>query len=250
MPLDPRFLEVPLAHRGLHDKAQSAPENSPGAFRRAIAKGYGIELDCQVSADGQAMVFHDRNLDRLTDCDGPVNTRSAAELGRIKLKHSSDFIPTLATVLSLIDAKVPVLIEIKDQDGAFGENIGPLSAAIAGDVMEYPGPVAVMSFNPNAVAAVKQAAPNIETGLVTRDFLAEGRDDIPPPRRRDLTAMSGLGASGAAFISHDRADLASPVVARVKNAGMPILCWTVRSPTEEEIARNVADNITFEGYLP
>ncbi|WP_269843278.1 glycerophosphodiester phosphodiesterase family protein, partial [Brevirhabdus pacifica] len=79
------FLRLPLAHRGLHDRAQGRPENSLAAFRAAIEAGFGIELDVQPSADGRAMVFHDETLDRLTARKGPVAALPAEELGRIPL---------------------------------------------------------------------------------------------------------------------------------------------------------------------
>ena len=60
----------PIAHRGLHDAPSGVIENTPSAFRAAIASGYGIECDLQVSADGEAMVYHDDVLGRLTDHHG------------------------------------------------------------------------------------------------------------------------------------------------------------------------------------
>src|SRR4029079_14090478 len=59
----------PWAHRGLHDVQKGVIENTPSAFTAAIAAGYGIECDLQVSADGEAMVFHDAGLGRLTEAD-------------------------------------------------------------------------------------------------------------------------------------------------------------------------------------
>ena len=98
-PLPAAFLTRPIAHRALHDRAARRPENSRAAIRAAIAAGYGIEIDLQLSADGVPMVFHDETLDRLTAERGPVRARSARELGEIRLKGSEDRIPTLAQVL-------------------------------------------------------------------------------------------------------------------------------------------------------
>jgi hypothetical protein len=56
--------------------------------------------------------------------------------------------------------------------------------------------------------------------------------------------------SAPGFISHDWTDLGSPRVAELKSNGTPILCWTVTTAQIEAEARRVADNITFEGYLP
>ncbi|MEM9757332.1 MAG: glycerophosphodiester phosphodiesterase family protein, partial [Pseudomonadota bacterium] len=77
------FLGPPIAHRGLH--GPGVPENSLAAVSAAVAAGYGIELDLQVSADGVAMVFHDATLDRMTAACGPVRSRPAAELAALGL---------------------------------------------------------------------------------------------------------------------------------------------------------------------
>ena len=113
----------------------------------------------------------------------------------------------------------------------------------------YDGPVALMSFNPHSVAALAEAAPGRPRGLTTCAF--DGADwSLPDYRRAELAALADAERTGAAFVSHDRRDLANPALARLKAEGLPILTWTVRSPAEEAAARRVADNITFEGYRP
>ena len=67
--LDPAFLAAPLAHRAYHDREQGRPENSRAAVRAAIARGYGIETDVQLSADGHVVVLHD--LLKLSDWQPP-----------------------------------------------------------------------------------------------------------------------------------------------------------------------------------
>ncbi len=249
MALHPDFLTRPLAHRGLHDHAQAAPENSPTAFRAAIDKGYGIELDLQISLDGQPIVFHDYELDRLTDEVGLVSDRTAAELGQIRLKNSNDTIPTLAQILALTDGRAPLLIELKDQDGQLGPDIGALSAQTTHLLRSYPGPVAVMSYNPFAVAAVGKAAPDVSLGMVTSAFTDPSWQNLDPQQREKLIRMDDLNRVGACFISHNRTDLASSHVQRAKASGLHILCWTVGSAEQEAEAREIADNITFEGYF-
>jgi glycerophosphoryl diester phosphodiesterase len=247
--LPPALLRAPIAHRGLHDPAAGIIENSRAAAGAAIAAGYGIELDIQASADVEAMVFHDDEMLRLTDAPGLVRDYSAAALGRIGLKGAAETVPTLAEFLALVDGRAPLLIEIKDQDGALGPDVGRLEARVAGLLAAYAGEAAVMSFNPHSVAAFADAAPDRPRGLTTCAF--EDADwSIPDYRRAELAAMQDVGRVGAAFISHDHDDLANPRVAKLKAAGMPILCWTVRSPAEEAAARKVADNVTFEGFRP
>lgn len=247
MSLHPDFLRLPVAHRALHDRAQGRPENSRAAVRAAVAAGYGIEIDLQGSADGVAMVFHDDDLDRLTGAAGPVRARSAAELGAIRLRDAEEGIPTLAEVLAIVAGRVPLLIEIKDQSGGMGPEMGALPQATAAALAGYAGPVAVMSFNPHAVAAMARLAPDIPRGLTTYAWDDDHAPEDPALRAR-LAAIADYDAVGASFVSHHWRDLARPRVAELKAAGAAILCWTIRAPAEEAQARRVAQNITFEGY--
>ncbi len=242
------FLDRPIAHRALHDAAQGRPENSRAALRAAIAGGYGIEIDVQPSADGVPMVFHDEDLDRLTDATGPVNARSAAALGQIRLRDSDEGIPTLAEVLEIVGGRVPLLVEIKDQDGQMGEGIGPLEAATARVLAGYAGPVAVMSFNPHSVAAMARLAPGIPRGLTTSAWDPADWAPVAPAVCDRLRDIPDYERTGACFISHEATDLARPRVAELARAGAAILCWTICSPQAEASARRIAQNVTFEGY--
>ncbi|OIP86566.1 MAG: phosphodiesterase [Rhodobacterales bacterium CG2_30_65_12] len=242
------FLSAPIAHRALHDKAAGRVENAPAAIRAAVAAGYNIETDVQLSADGVAMVFHDDELDRLTGESGPVNARTAAELAAIPLTGGGEGIPTLAQVLKIVAGRVGLLIEIKDQTRAMGPDVGPLERAVAETLAGYDGPVAVMSFNPYSVAAMAEVAPDLPRGLTTYRFDDPDAQALPETRRAQLAAIADFEAVGASFISHDARDLASPRVAELKARGVPVLCWTIRSPEAETQARELADNITFEGY--
>lgn len=246
--LSSEFLRVPLAHRSLHDVFDSRPENSRAGIRAAIAAGYGIEIDLQLSSDHQAMVFHDYELARLTGASGALRLRTADELSKLTLSGGDEGIPTLQDVLQLVDGKIPLLIEIKDQDGAMGTDVGPLERATADAIAGYSGPVAVMSFNPNSVAEMARLAPNIARGLVTcaYDPEVEVLSDEMCDHLREIPDYDRVGAS---FISHDFVDLDRPRVAALLNAGANVLCWTVGSPEQEKQARKVAENITFEGYL-
>ncbi len=243
------FLTVPLAHRGLHDPAAGRPENSRAAIRAAMDAGYGIEIDLQLSRDGRAMVFHDDVLDRVTPATGPLAQRLAAELQAIPLSGGQEGIPRLADVLDLVDGKVPLLIELKDQHGAMGPTDGALERAVALDLQGYAGPVALMSFNPHMVITLAGLAPEWPRGLVTCAYRAADWPLLPQARRAALRAISDYARAGAVFVSHAADDLASPHVARRRAQGAKLLTWTIRSPREEAVARRVADNITFEGYL-
>lgn len=247
--LSPAFLGVPLAHRALHDVAQGRPENSRAAIHAAIEAGYGVEIDLQLSADGQAMVFHDYALNRLADDTGPIRAKTEAQLRRTNLTGGSEGIPTLSEVLDLVDGRAALLIEIKDQDGAMGPNVGRLEEAAARALEGYDGPAAFMSFNPHATAAMVDMSPDTPRGIVTSAFALKDWFLLPSRTRDHLRTIPDFDRVQADFISHEVADLPRPRVAELKARGVPILCWTVRSPEQEIEARKVADNVTFEGYL-
>lgn len=246
--LPPAFLARPIAHRGYHDAATGRIENSRSAFAAAMDAGYGIELDVQLSRDGVAMVFHDTVLDRLTDETGPVRDRDAAALQDIALTGSRDTIQTLTQVLRAIDGTVPVLVEIKDQSGVMGDSDGQLEQATADALTGYAGPLAMMSFNPDMVNRFGRMAPTIPRGLVGSAWRQTEESHVPVDTRARLAAIADFDTVGASFLSFEKTDLDLPFVQRLKLRGVPILCWTVRSREQENAARALADNITFEGY--
>ncbi|MCK0168826.1 phosphodiesterase [Jannaschia sp. S6380] len=237
-----------IAHRGLHGPGR--PENSMDAFRAALDLGIPIELDVQPSADGVAMAFHDNHMRRLTGLDLLVDSLDADALGGTALRGGNGGVPRLSQVLDLVAGRVPLLIEVKDRDGAMGPDVGPLEAAVIADLARYDGDVAVMSFNPHAVACFQRDAPHLPRGLVTAAFRAEHWPDLSAETRARLARIPDIDRLGASFISHEAAALDMPRVAEIKATGLPILCWTVRSRAEELRARRVADAVTFEGYLP
>jgi glycerophosphoryl diester phosphodiesterase len=248
VPLPLAFLSRPIAHRALHGPGR--PENGLAAVRAAVASGYGIEIDLQLASDGVAMVFHDDDLGRLTGAQGAVALHSAAALQAIPLTGGDEGIPTFAQVLAAVGGRVPLLVEVKDQDGDLGPGIGRLEQAAAADLAGYDGPVALMSFNPHAVAALARLAPDRPRGLTTSAY---EYDDWAPVSRAAcdrLREIPDYDRVGASFISHEATDLARPRVADLKARGARVLCWTIRSPAAEAEARRVAENVTFEDYLP
>lgn len=247
--LSPAFLTRPIAHRGYHNKAEGVIENSPSAFAAAIAADYPIELDLQLSRDGVPMVFHDDTLGRLTAETGAVRDRDAAELETFTLTGGTDRIPTLARVLEQVDGAVPLLIELKDQHGAMGDTDGVLEQAALEALKNYAGQFALMSFNPSMMAKVAALSPETPRGIIGCAWRKIDEPHVPVDRRAALATIPGFEEIGADFLSHDHTNLESPRVEQLKAAGVPILCWTIRSPEQERQARKIADNITFEGYV-
>jgi glycerophosphoryl diester phosphodiesterase len=202
----------------------------------------------QLSSDDVPMVFHDEDLDRLTDATGPVNARTAAELARIGLNGGPDCIPTLAAVLALIGGRGPLLIEIKDQSLTMGPTDGRLEAATAAALAGYQGDVALMSFNPHSVAHMARLAPHLPRGITTSAYDPKDWSPLPVETCDRLRLIPDYDATGSSFISHQGGDLARPRVAELKAQGAKVLCWTIRSPEAEASVRRIADNVTFEGY--
>ena len=227
--------QATYAHRGLHGGGRV--ENSPSAFAAAIERGLGTECDVQRSRDGQAMVFHDWELDRLTGTSGAVKTRDATELGRIALGGTGDTIPTLAQLLAMVEGKVPLLIEIKSKRDV---RFAPLCFAVRRALEGYRGPVAVMSFDPRAVGWFARHAPHIVRGLVVTE---EGRRTLSGRFRRHLS----LWQARAEFLAYDVRDLPSPFASAQRKRGLPLLTWTVRSLELAERARVHADAAIAEG---
>ncbi len=240
------WLRRPFAHRGLHDAERGVIENSLSAVKAAMGKGYAVEVDLQCAADDMPVVFHDAKLDRLTGETGPVAARDAEVLHKIPLRNSGDTILPFTDLLDLVEGRVPLLLEVKSawrRDGVFEKNIAkPLAA--------YKGPVGVMSFDPYAVAAFREAAPSISRGLVSERF---GKDQWPQLSARQRFTMRHLLTSAFArpqFIAYDVRALpaVAPLAARL--AGLPLLAWTVRTEEERVRALRYVDAIIFEGIRP
>jgi glycerophosphoryl diester phosphodiesterase len=237
----------PIAHRGLHDRSQGLVENSLGAARAAIARGFAIECDVQLTGDGDAVVFHDFSLDRLTRKGGRVDGLSTAALAAIAYRDGSDRIAPLSAFLAAIDGQVPLVCEIKSRfDGDLR-----LADRVATLMRDYPGPVAIKSFDPAVIAHLRKDPPS-PLGIV-----AEAAYDDPewielsPIRKRELAALAHFSETRPDFLSYHVDDLphAAPLLFRAA-LGLPVMTWTVRRPEQRELARHWADQIVFEGFLP
>lgn len=248
IPLSAAFLAAPIAHRAYHDVAAGRPENSRAAVRAAVAAGYGVEIDLQLSRDGVAMVFHDETLERLTPRDGWLRDFDAAELAAIPLAGGDEGIPTFGDILALVAGRVPLLVELKDQTLRMDETDGRLEAATVAALQGYDGPVALMSFNPHCLAHLARLAPHLSRGITTSAYDPADWAPLPAPVCDRLRPIPDYDRVAASFISHEAADLSNPRVAELASQGATILCWTIKSPEAEAAARRIAANVTFEGY--
>ena len=225
------------AHRGLH--APGVPENSCAAIEHAIAGGYGIECDVQRSGDGQPVVFHDFDLDRLTQESGPVARRSAAQLGAMQLSGTAQTIPTLRQVLKLVDGQVPILIEVKSSRE---QRVAATCLAVRRVLEGYTGAHGVMSFDPRVAGWFRRHSPHTVRGLV----VTEGEDRALPGRIRRHLA---LWHARPDFLAYDIRDLPSRFAASQRRRGIPVATWTVRSAEHRDRAAVHADAPIFEGVV-
>src|SRR3954449_1027252 len=156
----------PIAHRGLHDAAAGIIENTASAFAAAIAGGFGIETDLQISSDGEAMVHHDFALGRLTLGSRQLAAMTAAGLKAVPFKASPDRMMTLGELCDFVAARTPLLIELKSRfDGD-----RRLATRAAEVLKNYAGPVAVMSFDPAPIEALREIAPSLLRGIVAERY--------------------------------------------------------------------------------
>lgn len=239
----------PIAHRGLHGLTPGVIENSGSAALAAIEGGFGIECDVQLTADGEAVVFHDFVLDRLTLETGPVASRTAAALGAITLKGSADPIPTLSAFIDLIGGRVPLVIEIKsrfDGDLALTRRTAEIVSARSGQ------PIVIKSFDPEVVASLKDLAPSIPRGIVGMNAYDYGDYAVlSAERKHALANLLHFGESRPDFLSWKVTDLDSAAPYLCRNVlGMPLMSWTVRTPEQRAMAASRADQMVFEGFHP
>lgn len=224
----------PFAHRGLHD-TPARPENSHAAFAAAIEAGHPIELDVHLSADGHVVVVHDDDLGRLAGDPRPVSDIPLAELQAVSLLGTEESVPTLASVLELVDGRVPVLIEIKNR-GA----VGPLEDAVAEQLLLYSGDVAVMSFNPYTLSRMAEVAPDVTRGQLSGTF---SKEDLPAYQVFALKRLLMNWTSKPHFIAYELDALPSLTTSLQRLRGRTLLAWTPADARTAERASSLSDNI-------
>ena len=231
-----------FAHRGLH--GPGIPENTPAAFEAAIARGYGIELDVRLSADGKAVVFHDSTLKRLAGRSERVSSLTAQELSQISLTDSDQTIQPLRAVLETINDRAPVLIELKSDSAMAAE----LEGAVGSVASAYEGRAAVMSWNVPSMIWMRRFFPEIPRGLVMTSFWG-GLSFSANPLLLAAWLMPVVRWSGASFLAHDIRHLPSRRSKWMRKHGMPVVTWTVRTEEQLARARAYADAPVFEGKI-
>ena len=231
------LMEKMFAHRGLWNK--DYPENSLAAFKNAIENGYGIELDVNTIEDGTPVVFHDSKMSRMTGKDRYIQNLPKEELENITLLDSEEKIPTLEEVLKLVKGKVPLLIEIKNQ-----EKVGPLERRVLDLLKNYKGEYAIQSFNPYTLRWFYEHAPKIWRGQLTSYFKGQKLSIF---KKLILRKLGMRKFTGQNFVSYDIANLPNRFTKKLE---VPLLSWTIKNQDSYYKALQYSDNVIFEGFEP
>ena len=239
-----KYKSIRYAHRGLHDGGRA--ENSLSAFAAAKARGYGIEFDLRLSADGVLVVHHDATLHRTCGIDARVVDKTSAELKSHSLFGMPEGVPTFRELLELVNGSIPMLVELKQAAGESG-----VAEAFLREIDGYHGEFIVESFNPGVLKKVKKARPDILVGILSCNYSKEEkyrgnllfwlleRLYLNFLMRPDFIAYEKSGSDGKTL----------RYIRRKYNT--PLFAWTVKSPEEERRAYGDGfDTVIFEGYIP
>ena len=239
----------PIAHRGLHNANVGRGENDIRAVEAAIDAGYNVEVDLQETFDGEALVFHDADLMRLT---GHVGRVRALPLHTLLDMHLATGAPlwSLDALLNCVDGRAGLLIEIKSLFRR-DEPQTRFVAGIARKLAAYRGPVAVKSFDPDILATMRRAAPQIPRGALADAARAPHQHGgAGVIERFALRHVLHAPRTRPAFVSYALQDLPRAAPLLLRRLGLPLIVWTVRGQGEADRARQWADQIVFEGFTP
>ncbi len=240
----------PIAHRGLHDPDGGLEENTAGAFQAALAAGVGIECDVRPARGGLPVVFHDATLDRMTHATGPLRDLSPAALAQVRTRRTGEPLPALDEVLHLVSGRVPLLIEVKSE---WEPPDTDFLRQIAAACLDYDGPVALMSFDPDVMTVLRELAPQVPRGIVSGSYRdADGSrwwgEDVTAERAERLCHLLESGPAAPDFYAYDVSALPTPVTRFVREVCRnPLFTWTVRTQSDRQTARLWADAPIFEG---
>ena len=214
--------------------------------RRPIAGNYGIEVDLQISADGEAMVHHDDRLGRLAAGDGALRELTAAALKAVAFHATPERMMTLGDLCDLVAGRVPMMIELKSRFD------GDLASPPAPPLCSPPTVArsASASFDPALVGKLRRIAPQLARGII-----AERHYDHPEwhglgrLRRLELAFLLHGLSSRPDFVAYRVRDLTAVAPRAARHMfGLPLLTWTVRSEADRALATRFADQIIFEGF--
>ena len=240
------FLGRLYAHRGLHDNASDAPENSLAAFRKAVEKGFGIELDVQLTKDLVPVVFHDFTLKRVCGVDKKVRELTFDQLQELRLCGSDQRIPSFDQVLRLVKGRVPLIIEYKIE--ALDTRVCELGDRLLSD---YPGAYCMESFNPLGVWWYKRHRKEVFRGILSDNYVKNGDRAFPAIFYEILHNMLFNFLAKPDFIAYNcrhYKDTARLICRNLYRA--PAVAWTIKSQRELEERRADFDLFIFDSFVP
>ena len=239
-----KFTDVYYAHRGLHDNASEAPENSLAAFVRAVKAGYGIEMDIQLSKDRIPVVFHDFTLKRVCGREGKVCDYTYQELKEFKLYNSGETIPRFEDVLKAVGGRVPLIVELKVE--WMDISVCPLADAL---LQDYRGLYCIESFNPLAILWYRRYRNDVVRGQLSDGFLKSGEFKGILYFFLQNLLLNWVTKPDFVAYNHKYADVAARKLSRGLYRNMAA-AWTIKSQEELERARSKFDIFIFDSFIP
>jgi len=233
------------AHRGLH--GNGIPENSMAAFRLAKEKGYGIELDVHLLADGDLAVIHDASLRRTAGVDLQIEDLTADQLSAYPLEGTVETIPLFRQVLELYSGEAPLIIELKAERG----NYKALCAAVCYALEDYTGACCIESFDPRCVFWFRKHRKDAVRGILAMNYFRNEKTKLPFILKFVLTHNLLNFLLRPDFIAYRFEDrkLLGNFLCRKLWGGLGVT-WTVRSGEAYDTAGSEGWLSIFEGFCP
>lgn len=232
------------AHRGLHDNASDAPENSMRAFQMAVEAGFGIELDVQMTKDGVPVVFHDYTLKRICDAEGKVYQYTYDELQQMSLCGTDQKIPRFEDVLKLVDGKVPLIVELKIE--STDTSVCPAADKLLSD---YKGMYCIESFNPLGVLWYRRNRRHVVRGQLADAFYREGEYRGPLYFLLQNLLFNWLVKPDFIAFNHKYPGSLSRSLCRGLYRSTAA-AWTIKSQAELDEAAKHFDIYIFDSFMP
>lgn len=232
-----------IAHRGLHSKDKSVPENSPKAFSAAIERGYGIECDINLLGDGTPVVFHDKNLLRLCGEDRALKDLTVDDIKKCRLLGTDQVPMTLREFLEFVDGRVPLLIELKP----FGP-YRPLCEAFWETIKDYRGVWAMHSFHPWAVLWFKKNHPEVIRGQISEFF--EQDQEMSPLLKFCMKHLVFNLWTRPDFVNYGVHNMPNRYCDRAQRHGIVVIGFASRNQEQFDFCKKRYANSVFEFFEP
>ncbi len=232
------------AHRGLHDNKSEAPENSLAAFDKAVAAGFGIELDIQLTKDGQVVVFHDDTLKRVCGIEGKISDYTYEQLQEFHLCESKERIPLFTQVLQMVDGRVPLIVEFKGNN-SIRVDLCPVADAI---LQKYKGVYCMESFNPLMVAWYRKNRPEVVRGQLSERFFSNGRKTVLYFVLENLLLNFYAKPDFIAYKWSDYKNISRRLCRNLY--GITAVTWTIQNQESYEVSRRHFDLFIFDSFIP